>query len=281
MNRGDEMAANIKTGEPQSAGGAAHSDDRVNEQLRVAFKEFLRPSPQPNAAVALHEVLAEIARHLKNGALAIKTINDRLLAIENQTKKRSSRGFTRYLLAICIGAAATLAWQSYGETAKQMFASKASDFGWQLIANFVEQLGWTPPVTPETAAVRSSATETAAPVAQTAPDNITPNAADQNQLVREVTIPAAPAVPPGGLTPSENTQNTVPTSVGPPVGHAATDGALRASCGPDVKRLCGGISRENAGVIKCLNSHRMELSPICEAYFNAQKGVPQATSPNR
>jgi hypothetical protein len=34
-------------------------------------------------------------------------------------------------------------------------------------------------------------------------------------------------------------------------------------------------------VIKCLNSHRMELSSICVAYFNAQKGAPKATSPNR
>ena len=38
MNHGDEMAANIKTGEGQSAGAAAGSDDRVNEQLRVTFK---------------------------------------------------------------------------------------------------------------------------------------------------------------------------------------------------------------------------------------------------
>jgi hypothetical protein len=266
MNRGDEMAANIKAGERQSAGGATHSDDRVNEQLRVAFEEFMRPSPQPNPAQALHEVLAEIARHLKNGSLAIKTINDRLLAIENQTKKRSSRGFTRYLLAICIGAAATLAWQSYGEAVKQMFAAQLSST--------------MPPATSENIAVRSSATETdqAASVAQTAPENVTPNAAP---LVREVVIAAPPAVAPGGLPPSENTQNTAPTSASPPVGHAVTDVALRASCGPDVQRLCGGISRENGGVIKCLNSHRVELSPICEAYFNAQKGVPKATSPNR
>ena len=39
MNRGDEMAANIETGERQSAGSAAGSDDSVNEQLRVAFKQ--------------------------------------------------------------------------------------------------------------------------------------------------------------------------------------------------------------------------------------------------
>jgi hypothetical protein len=335
------MAANIETGERQSAGGAIGSDDRINEQIRVAFEEFSRPSPQPKPAGALHEVLAEIAGHLKNGSLAIKTINDRLLAIENQTKKRSSRGFARYVLAICIGAAATLAWQSYGEAAKQMFATKAPDLGWSpetkhLIANWVEQLGWTkPPATAESTAVQSSATETpqaAAPFAQTAPENVTPKApaapsinpeqmhqiameltalrqtveqiaAGQDQMAREVDrlhaadqeilvkipafpppppIAAAPAVTgrpaPGGAPPSENTQNTPPTAAKLPVGHAAIEGALRASCGPDVQRLCGGISGENGGVIKCLNSHRMQLSPICDAHLNR---APKATSPNR
>jgi hypothetical protein len=88
-------------------------------------------------------------------------------------------------------------------------------------------------------------------------------------------IAAAPAVAgqpaPGGSAPSQNTQNI----------------ALRATCGPDVQRLCRGISWENGGVIKCLNSHRMELSPTCDAYFNempvhraAQQGAPKATSPN-
>src|SRR6516165_4786763 len=239
MNRGDEMAANIETGEGQSACGAAGSDDKVNEQLRVAFKR--------------------------------RAIYNRLLAIENQTKKRSSRGFTRYLLAICIGVAATLAWQSYGEAAKQMFATKAPELGWspetkQMIANWVEQLGWTkPPATHESTAVRSSATETpqAAPVAQTAPAAVAPSApvaasidpaevhqiamdltalrqtvaqitAGQDQMARKVDrlqeppppppIAAAPAVAgrpaPGG----EKTQNTAPTSASL---------ALRASCGPD------------------------------------------------
>ena len=75
-------------------------------------------------------------------------------------------------------------------------------------------------------------------------------------------IAAAPAIAgrpaPGGAPPSENTQNTAPTSASL---------ALRASCGPDVQRLCRGISMENGGVIKCLSSHRMELSPICDVYF--------------
>ena len=47
-----------------------------------------------------------------------KAIHDRLVAIENEMKKRGSRGsrrFRRYLAAVLIGVAATLAWQSYGE----------------------------------------------------------------------------------------------------------------------------------------------------------------------
>ena len=256
MNRGDEMAANIETGERQSAGGSSRLDLEALER---------------------------------------KSICDRLGAIENHMKRRGSGGFTRYLLAICIGAAATLAWQFYGK--------------------------------------RSSATET--PVAQTAPAAVAPSApvapsidpaevhqiamdlaalrqtvaqitAGQDQMARKVDrlqaanqeilakipeppppppIAAAPAVAgrpaPGGAPPSENTQNTAPTSASLPV-------ALRASCGPDVQRLCRGISWENGGVIKCLNSHRMELSPTCDAYFNqmpghraAQRSAPKVTNPNR
>jgi Cysteine rich repeat len=349
MNRGDEMAANIATGQGHSAGGAAGSDDRVSEQLRATFKDLLRPSSQPKPGGDLHEVMTGIGRHLQNESLAIKTISDRLLAIEHQAKKRVSGGFARYLLTICIGVVATLAWQSYGEAAKQMFAAKVPELGWspetkQMIANWVEQLGWTkPPATPERTAVRSSATETsqAASVAQTTPENVTPKApaapsvdpeqvhqiamdltalrqtvdqlainqdkigrnidrlqaADQEILVKIPESPppppiaAAPAVAgrpaPGGAPPSENTQNTATTSASPPVGHPEIDSALRASCGPDVRKLCSGISTENDGVIKCLTSHRMELSPTCDAYFNnpmhraAQKDAPKVTSPNR
>jgi hypothetical protein len=46
------------------------------------------------------------------------------------TPKRARRAFTRYLLAIGIGVAATLAWQSYGETTKQIIARRAQQLGW-------------------------------------------------------------------------------------------------------------------------------------------------------
>src|SRR5215469_7491469 len=169
MNRGDEMAANIETGERQSASGAAGSDNKSDQQLHTILENLGRVAPQD-------ELHSGLTPRLDLEALERKSISDRLLAIENQTKKRSSRGISRYLLAICIGVAATLAWQSYGEAAKQMFATKAPELGWspetkQMIANWVQLVGWTKP--PQ-----------AAPVAQTSPAPVAPS------------VPVAPSIDP-------------------------------------------------------------------------------------
>ncbi len=94
----------------------------------------------------------------------------------------ASRGFTGYMLAICIGVAVTLAWQSYGQATKQFIATKAPELGWspeakQTIASWVEQLGWTKlPAGAEIANARPSVTETAqaAPLAQIPSDKIAP-----------------------------------------------------------------------------------------------------------
>jgi hypothetical protein len=310
MNPAEEMTAKP---------GAAGSDEKSDQQLHTILENLGRVAPQDD----LHSGLTP---RLDLEALERKALDDRLGAIENQTKKRSSRGFTRYLLAFCIGAAATLAWQSYGEAAKQMFAAKAPELGWspetkRMIANLVKQLGWTKP--PATSAVRPSALETpqAAPVAQTAPENVTPKApaapsidpeqvhrmamdltalrqtveqlaASQDQMVREIArlkaadgeilakvTPAPPPPPPIAAAPAvagRPAPGGAPSSV-----NTQTEVALRANCGPDVQRLCRGISWESGGVTKCLSSHRMELSSICVAYFNGQKGAPKATSPNR
>jgi hypothetical protein len=93
----------------------------------------------------------------------------------------TSRGLARYMLAICIGVAATLAWQSYGQTAKQIIATRVPELGWspetkQTIANWVEQLGWTKLPNSSDAAARPSLPETAqaATVAQNAPDKAVP-----------------------------------------------------------------------------------------------------------
>jgi type II secretory pathway component PulM len=74
---------------------------------------------------------------------------------------RVSRALARFLITLCIGVAATLAWQSYGDEAREMLASASPRLGW---------------LAPQ-----------AAPVARTAPDVIAPTAPaapsrDQQQL---------------------------------------------------------------------------------------------------
>ena len=113
MNRADErVAAQLETMRRDPA-GAISSDEKLNEELRVDLKAM---------------------SHHKNP--------------EGVMKRRRSRGFVRFLVAICIGVAGTLAWQAYGETIKQIIAKRAPELGWspeakQVIASSIEWLGWT------------------------------------------------------------------------------------------------------------------------------------------
>jgi hypothetical protein len=100
-------------------------------------------------------------------------------------RKRPSRAFVKYLVAICFGIAATLGWQSYGETAKQLIAIRAPQLGWspeskQMIASWVNQLGWAKPLT--TATTGQPPAPQAAPVAQAA--------------LATAPVPAAPSLDP-------------------------------------------------------------------------------------
>ena len=82
---------------------------------------------------------------------------------------------------------------------------------------------------------------------------------------------------------SSATQPAAPVTVG---NAPATIGSiLRASCGPDVQRLCAAARREGE-VLKCLDSHRMELSTTCSSYFqklgprpSAQENAPNQKPP--
>jgi PPE-repeat protein len=74
--------------------------------------------------------------------------NDRFPRKRASPGKRASRGFPRLLIAFCIGVAASVAWQSYGEAAREM------------IANSSPQLGW---LTPQAAPLAQAASEVTAP----------------------------------------------------------------------------------------------------------------------
>jgi hypothetical protein len=149
MNPADEMAAKI---------GPA------DQKLRTILENLQRAGRQ-GTPVDQDDLLGITHRETSER----EAIYHRLVAIENEMKRRGSRGFVRYLVAICIGVAATLAWQSYGDAIKQIIAAKAPELGWspqakQMIASWT--LGWTkPPASPE-----KIAPETAAPKAPPVPD---------------------------------------------------------------------------------------------------------------
>jgi hypothetical protein len=197
------MAAKTEPIESQSAGAPASDDtlhkfDKVwralndlqptsdpvenlhgsDDQLSKQFGDLRRPSPQQEPAEDWYDVLSGISHHLNNGTSERRAIYDRLVTMEKEMKRRGSRGFARYFVAILIGVAATLVWQSYSDAAKQVIATSAPEFGWspevkQKIVGWVQQLGWTkPPADPEIAAAQ------AAPVVQTASEKVTPKAPD-------------------------------------------------------------------------------------------------------
>ena len=152
MNPADETAVKIDPTERPSAGAVAGSIDKLDEQLRVSVEALLHPSPTQKPVEELDDLLSAIDHHLDEESSERKAIYRRLGAIENGMEGRKSSGFARYLVAICIGVAVTLAWQSYGEGATLIIATKTLELGWspetkQMIASWVKQLGWIPPQT--------------------------------------------------------------------------------------------------------------------------------------
>jgi hypothetical protein len=175
MNPAVDEAAKLVPTERPSAGAGAGSVDKLDEQLSVSVEALLHPSPAPIPVEDLDGLLSGISHHLDDETSERKAIHNRLLSIENEMERLASRGF-RYLVAICIVVAAILAWQSYGEAAKQIIATRVPELGRspetkQMVASWMQQLGWAKPLAgPENTAVQ------AAPVAQTAPKTVAPKA---------------------------------------------------------------------------------------------------------
>ena len=184
MNPAHEIAAKAEATELTSA--VADSDHKSDEH--ASREDLQRTSDQRRPVEDLHNLLLRISHHLDYETSERSTIYYRLLAIDgqtktiiSQTKRRALRAFASYLVAICIGVAGTLAWQSYGEATKQIIATRAPELGWspeatQMIASWVQQLGWTKPlVDPEITAVRPSVPEPqASPIAQNALESVVP-----------------------------------------------------------------------------------------------------------
>jgi hypothetical protein len=214
MSPPDETSAKTETTERQSTGAAAGSGDQLEGQLRAAVKDVQRlqstsaqdlrgsadnsneqlrdspedlprPSPQRKPEEDLQKVLLRLTSERNVLYDRLSAIDSQAKRLETQTKRRPSRAFSRYLVGICIGIVATLAWQFYGEATKRLIATSAPELGWspeskQMIAGWVQQLGWTKPqADAEGTAVQPSVPETpqVAPVVQAAPAVVAPTIA--------------------------------------------------------------------------------------------------------
>ena len=54
------------------------------------------------------------------------------------SRKRALRTLSRLPIAFCVGVAATLAWQSYGDTAREMIANAHPQLGWRSLLSSVQ-----------------------------------------------------------------------------------------------------------------------------------------------
>src|SRR5262249_2426622 len=56
--------------------------------------------------------------------------NDNFPSIRPSRRKRARRVLARFLITLCIGVAGTLAWQSYGDAAREMIAKSSPQLSW-------------------------------------------------------------------------------------------------------------------------------------------------------
>src|SRR5215475_2611121 len=125
--------------------------------------------------------------------------------------KRASRGFVRFLIIFCIGVAATLVWQSYGDAAREMIANSSPQLRWlapQTVGQTApDMVAPTAPAIPSPdlqqlkgmslglAAVRQSVEELAA-AQQQMTDEIAKLQATEQEILDKVSTPARPTAAP-------------------------------------------------------------------------------------
>jgi hypothetical protein len=143
--------------------------------------------------------------------------------------KRAVRGLARFLIVFCIGVAATLAWQSYGDAAREIIASSSPQLDWlappapaALAQTAPSTVGQTVPATPSPdaqqlttisvnlVAVRESVDQLAARQEQVA-DAITKLHEAEQGILNKISVAAppptaAPARKPAPVTPPTSLQ---------------------------------------------------------------------------
>src|ERR1700732_3937545 len=77
------------------------------------------------------EFSAELSAPKRSADATVRPANqDQVPSKRPSLGRRASRDLARFLITFCIGVAATLAWQSYGDAAREMIANSSPQLGW-------------------------------------------------------------------------------------------------------------------------------------------------------
>jgi hypothetical protein len=180
--------------------------------------------------------------------------NDPLPTDRPARGRRSSRGLARFLTTACMGVAATLAWQSYGDAARQTIASAAP------------QLSWLSPPAMNPSSGGEAAVEQPSPLAVAAS---APQAA---------AVPPAASAQAGAVAPTapETVASTAPTAPAPELQQLAQElAAVRQS----VEQLAAGQEQMARDIAKLQTAgqdirRRISALPPAAATTTARKPVP-------
>ena len=111
----------------------------------------------------------------------------------NSSVKRALLAPVRFLITLCIGVAATLAWQSYGDAAREMIANSYPQFGWlapqaePVAQNAPDVIALAAPPTPSPDQHQSNVTSLDLDAVRQSIDQIVNNmATNQEQITRSV-----------------------------------------------------------------------------------------------
>jgi hypothetical protein len=102
--------------------------------------------------------------------------------------KRVSSGLARFLIIFCIGVAATLAWQSYGNAAREMIADSTPQLGWLVPSANSSPEQQLKAMSSDFATMRQRVDQLAANQQQMA-DDMAKLVADQKELLQKISAP--------------------------------------------------------------------------------------------
>jgi hypothetical protein len=182
--------------------------------------------------------------------------NDPLRSDQTSPGRRASRSLAGFLLAACIGVAATLAWQSYGGVARQVIAGAAPPLGWLA----------PPPATTPSSGRESTIEQPGRPAVQASAQ------------------PASAPAEPIAATASEPAASTTPAGPSPELQQLATMARDLAAVRQSVEQLAavqGQMAREIAKLQTAGQDIRRRISALPPAAVTARKPVvaPQLVPP--